>query len=39
MKYQKPEIMVVAFEENENVLVSATSYGLVDGSGWFVPLS
>ena len=28
--YQKPALEVISFQENENVMVSAVSYGLTD---------
>lgn len=38
MKYEKPMVEEVSFAEIENVMVSAASYGLVDGAGWFVAI-
>ena len=39
MTYQKPTAELATFEEAENIMVSAVSYGVVDGSGWFTKLS
>lgn len=39
MKYEKPMVEEVSFTEIESVMVSAASYGLVDGSDWFVEIS
>ncbi len=38
MKYEKPTVEEVSFVEIESVMVSAASYGLADGSGWFVAI-
>lgn len=38
MKYEKPTVEEVSFTEIESVMVSAASYGLVDGTDWFVAI-
>ncbi len=39
MTYQKPTAELATFKENENIMVSAVSYGVVDGADWFTPIS
>ncbi len=38
MKYEKPVVELMSFKENEDVMVSAVSFGLEVDTGWFVPI-
>lgn len=38
MKYEKPVVVFEKFEETEDIMVSAASFGLEVDTGWFVEI-